>query len=65
VYVASDALLHRPYGSFNLSHVIISGSCVDLNWKDIVTDALKFTVSVDVRDVKTPRAVKVQDGVDF
>jgi hypothetical protein len=45
--------------------MIISGSCVEVNWKYIVTDALKFTVSVDVRDVKTSRAVKVQDGVDF
>jgi hypothetical protein len=45
--------------------MIISGGCVEVNWKDIVTDALKFTVSVDVRDVKTSRAVKVQDGVDF
>jgi hypothetical protein len=63
VYVASDALLYRPYGTFDFSHVIIGGGRVEGNWKDIVADTFKFTVGVDVRDLKTPRAVKVQDGI--
>jgi hypothetical protein len=58
-------LLHRPNGSFDFANVVGGGGDVESQWEDIVTDALKFHVGMQIGDVVTPGLVHCQDWLDL
>jgi len=54
-------LLHRPNGSFYFADMVISGGNVEPGREDVVSDALKFHVGVQIGDVETPGLVHFQN----
>ena len=58
-------LLHCPNGLFDFANVDVSGGNVEPGREDVVLDALKFHVGVQIGDVETPGLVHCQNRLDL
>jgi len=46
-------LLHSPNGPFDFTNMVVGGGDIEPGREDVVSDALKFHVGVQVGDVET------------
>ena len=58
-------LLHRPNGLFDFTNMVVGGSNIEPRREDVVTDALKFHVGKQIRDVETPGLVHCHNWLDL
>ena len=57
-----QTFFHRADRSFNLTDVAVGGDDVEGNRKDVVANAIKFIIGVDVTNVETTGGVCLEDG---
>jgi hypothetical protein len=50
---------------FDFTNMVVGGSNIEPRREDVVTDALKFHVGKQIRDVETPGFVHYQDWLDL
>ena len=58
-------LLHSPNGSFDFTDMVVGGGNVEPGREDVVSDALKCHVGVQIGDVETPGLVHFQKRLDL
>jgi len=58
-------LLHSPNGSFDFTNMVAGGGNVEPGREDVVSDALKFHVGVQIGDVETPGLVHGHNRLDL
>jgi len=58
-------LLESADGMLNLTHVTVRGNDVHVNGEYIITDALKFVVSMDVVNSKVASMIQADDGLSL
>ena len=58
-------LLHRPNGSFDFTNMVVGSGNVEPGREDVVSDALKFHVGVQIGDVETPGLVHCHNRLDL
>jgi hypothetical protein len=58
-------LLHCLNGSFDFANVVVGRGDVESRWENIVTDALKFHVGMQIGDVENPGLAHCQDRLDL
>jgi len=58
-------LLHSPNGLFDFTNMVVGGGNVQPGREDIVSDALKFHVGLQIGDVETPGLVHCQNRLDL
>jgi len=57
--------LHSPNGLFDFTDLVVGGGNVEPGRKDVVSDALKFHVGVQIGDLETPGLVHLQNRLDL
>ena len=57
--------LHSPNGLFDFTDMVVGGGNVEPGREDVVSDALKFHVGVQIGDVETPGLVHCQNRLDL
>jgi hypothetical protein len=65
VHAATETLLNCTDGSFDFTDVTVGGDDVHGDGTNIVTDAVKFIVGVDVTHSETAGTVDVDDRLDY
>ena len=58
-------LFHSPNGSFAFTDMLVGRGNVEPGREDVVSDALKFHVGVQIGDVKTRGLVHCQNRLDL
>ncbi|KAI2491007.1 hypothetical protein MHU86_23575 [Fragilaria crotonensis] len=65
MHAAAETLLNRTDGAFDFTDVAVGGDSIHVDGANVVADAVKFVVGVDVADGEAARAVDVDDRLEF
>jgi hypothetical protein len=56
---ATYTLLESAHGALNLTNVLVRGDSFKVDRAEIITETVKFHVSVDVTDEETPGVIQL------